>query len=98
QARDELARGARVDLDRAAGQPAGAVDGEGQRGAAVVVHLGAQVAQRVDERPHRTLPGTRVAVELHGTVGECGERGHEAHDRAGQAAVDAGRAVQRSGV
>ena len=32
--------------------------------------------------------GVRVAVEVHLTVGEGGERGHEAHHRAGEAAVD----------
>ena len=71
---------------------------EGQRAPAVVVDLDAELAQRVEHRTHRPLPGVGVAVERHVAVGQRGDRRYEAHDRARQAAVDGGRAAHRPGV
>ena len=55
----------------------------------VVVDVGPERAQRVDDRPHRAHPRLRVAVEPDRPVGECRHGRQEAHDGAGQAAVDA---------
>ena len=71
----------------------GAGDGERQRAASAVVDVDAQAAQRVEDPGHR--PGARVRVTVEGdrAVGQRGDRWHEAHHRAGEAAVD-GAAVQ----
>jgi hypothetical protein len=54
------------------------------------------LAQRLDERPHRTVAGAIVAVECDRAVGERGHRRDESHDRAGQPGVD-DATVQLSG-
>ena len=82
---------------RAALQRAAAVHGQRERAAAVVVDAGAEHAQRVDHAVQGALVGTGVAVEADRAVGEGGHRGQEAHDRAGVADVDRGRAVQPGG-
>ncbi|MNW62308.1 hypothetical protein D3C74_404300 [compost metagenome] len=92
QTRDELARPRRVDVDRAAAHRAVARDGEGQGALALDGH--AQVAQRVEHGAHGPHTGALVAVEPHGAVGQGRDRGHEAHDRAREPAVDLGRAAQ----
>ncbi len=85
---DELARGGGVDGDPATADAAGADDGERQRAAVLVLDHDAEPAQALQDLVHRAEPGVRVAVEDHRAVGQRGDRRHEAHHRAGQAAVD----------
>ena len=73
------------------GRRAGAVHGERQP---VAVDPRAERAQRVEHRAHRPLAGARVAVEADGAVGERGGGRHEAHDGAGQPAVDLAAAAE----
>ena len=52
------------------------------------VDPGTEVFERPQKRRHRSRVRLLVAVKSHGAVGECGNRGNEAHDRTGKAAVD----------
>ena len=97
QARDELARGGGVDRQLAALDRARAVHGERHRAAAVVADVDPEAAQGVDRRAHRSSAGLRVAVDADRPEGERRDRGKEAHDRAGQAAVDRDPAEQLAG-
>ena len=65
--------------------------GHGERQAVPVAvggDLGAEVAQRAEQRLHRTRVRLRVAVEGDRAVGQQGQRRDEAHHGAGEAAVD----------
>ena len=88
--RDELAGRRRVDLECAAGDVTGSVDRERQGAAAVVVDLDAEIAECRDRRAHRAYAGVLVTVERHRCRAEGRERRDEAHDGAGEAAVDVG--------
>lgn len=78
----ELARRRGVQIDPAAPQTAFAVDGEGRCLAAVVVDAGAEVAQRLQQRPDGTAADGLVAVEQCRAGAQRGERGGEPGDRA----------------
>ncbi len=97
QARDELARGGRIDRELAPLDGARAVHRERHRAAAVVADVDAEAAQGLDRRPHRSPAGLRVAVDADRPEGERRDRREEAHDRAGQAAVDRDPAEQLAG-
>ena len=94
---DELARRRCVDLEFAAPDRTGAVHGERERTAAVVVEVDPERLQPVDHAGHGAAPGVLVAVEGGRAEGECRHGGQEAHHRAGEAAVDRGRAEQLGG-
>ena len=85
---DELRGRRRVEGDGPAAHRPAAADGERQAAAAVVVDLDPEGAQRPEHRCHGAQPGVRVAVEAHRSVGQAGHRRDEAHDVAGQPAVD----------
>ena len=87
----ELGRRRRVDHDVAAGQAAGAVQGE-RKG--VAVDPGAERAQGVEHGGHRAFAGALVAVERDGPVGEGGGGRDEPHDGAREPAVDGAAAAQ----
>jgi hypothetical protein len=93
----ELAGRGRVDAELAAGHAACAVHREGERAAAVVDDLDPESAQRLDRRAHRSAPGPLVAVEGDRAQGERGDGRAEAHQRAGEAAVDRHTADERRG-
>jgi hypothetical protein len=90
----ELRRRRGVEGDGPAGHRPAAVDGERQAAAAVVVDLDPEGAQRAQHRCHGAQPGVRVAVEAHRAIGQTGHCGDEAHDVAGEAAVDGAPAEQ----
>jgi hypothetical protein len=69
-----LARGSRVDRDVAAGDGSAAVHGEGQGPTAVVIDVGAEIAQGPDHGRHRAAPCTGVTVERRRAEGEGRER------------------------
>ena len=94
---DEL-RGCRgVQRHGAAGHPAPPVHGERQAAGAAVVEIDAEGSQRADHRSHRPLPGVGVTVEADRPGRESGERGDEAHDVAGEAAVNLATSAHRAG-
>src|SRR5699024_10732248 len=87
QAGDELGRGGGGNLDAAAPQRTGAVDGERQ---SVPGDGGAQRTQGVEHGGLRADPGGGVAVEGGPAGGQGGNRRDEAHHGPRQAALDVG--------
>ena len=77
---------------------AGADDGERQRAAVLVVDGDAEPAQALrGPRPSGAVRACGSPSKTHRPVGQRGDRRHEAHHGAGQAAVDGRAAVQRPG-
>jgi hypothetical protein len=94
QARDELARRGCVEFEGTAFDAPGAVNGEGEGRASVVVEVDAESSQAQDRAAHRAAARALVAVEGGGSEGECGDRREEPHHGAGKAAVDRGGSEQ----
>ncbi len=94
---DELARRGGVDLDASAADSPVAADREGESPRAFVVDVDAEVAQRADQRAHRTMQRRLVRREVHVVRREARQRGDEAHDGAGLTAVDRGAAAELRG-
>ena len=95
---DELRRGADASIVTVPpGHGARAVHGERQGAAAAVVDAHAERAEGGEHRADRAQAHVRVAVEAHRAAGEAGDRRHEPHHGAGEAAVDLGVAVPAAG-
>ena len=93
QCGDELGAARGVDEHLVALLQCAGVHGEGQHaGGAGIFDPGTQGFQCVEHRGHRAHAGCFVAIECHAGTGNGGQRRNEAHDGAGQAAVDGQRA------
>jgi hypothetical protein len=96
QPADQLGGLRGVERDAPAAEPARTAHDERER--LHVVQLRAELPQRRQQRPERTLPYPRVAVEAHLALRQRGERRQEPRDRARVADVEVADArLQRPG-
>ena len=97
EAGDELAGCSSVDGHLAARHLTRAVEGEGQTAPAVVPNLDAECLERIHRALHGASARSLVAVEGDRAEGEGCEGRDEAHDSAGEAAVDRHAALELAG-